>query len=280
MTTSKPDGAPKQVGEFDTQLVVIKVLDHIDTMYPKMWESVPKSARTSLRNTIVNSIEHELRLAAPAQCDAGERKKQFETWWDAEGDAFAQQNGKWNVAQKAWNQAAAAPVEPYDSAAVREALERIQWGSCNGIEAVCPICARSERGGHSTTCFVGAALASTPAEPSNIDYGDHDSILMASNAIVEQWARLTPDSEKRSEIRKILRPFFPTVPAAAREAENRGMMAAAKLLCVRCRRNEPITINDNETTAYHGKRNASCMAWKIRREHRLAEAALRAKDGK
>ena len=68
------------------------------------------------------------------------------------------------------------------------------------------------------------ALAESDAPaPVNVDYGDHDSILMASNAIAEQWARLTLDSQKRSEIRKILRPFFPTI---TREEKTDGPVSA------------------------------------------------------
>lgn len=32
------------------------VLRHIDTMYPKMWEGVPKTARLSIRNTVINAL--------------------------------------------------------------------------------------------------------------------------------------------------------------------------------------------------------------------------------
>jgi len=65
------------------------------------------------------------------------------------------------------------------------------------------------------TDSLNAALAAPQSQtPCNVDYGSYDSILMAANAIVQAWPRLHPDSEKRSEIRKILRPFFPTVSRA------------------------------------------------------------------
>jgi hypothetical protein len=58
-----------------------------------------------------------------------------------------------------------------------------------------------------------------------------------------------------------------------RAAETRGLLAAAKLLCIRCRRDEPITVNDTNETAFH-KGKCPCLAWKIRREVRLTESAL------
>lgn len=33
------------------------VLNHIDTMYPSMWDGVPKTARTSIRNFIRSRIK-------------------------------------------------------------------------------------------------------------------------------------------------------------------------------------------------------------------------------
>lgn len=42
------------------QRAMLNVLHHIDTMYPAMWKGVPKSARTSLRNTILKEVETAL----------------------------------------------------------------------------------------------------------------------------------------------------------------------------------------------------------------------------
>jgi hypothetical protein len=36
--------------------VASHVLQHIDDMYPKMWEGAPKTARLSVRNTISNRV--------------------------------------------------------------------------------------------------------------------------------------------------------------------------------------------------------------------------------
>jgi hypothetical protein len=40
----------------DAELIAFNVLAHIDEMYPAMWTGVPKTARTSLRNTIIRQI--------------------------------------------------------------------------------------------------------------------------------------------------------------------------------------------------------------------------------
>lgn len=36
--------------------VACKVLHHIDTMYPVMWDDAPKSARESVGNTIIREV--------------------------------------------------------------------------------------------------------------------------------------------------------------------------------------------------------------------------------
>jgi len=36
--------------------VASEVLHHIDTMYPDMWRHAPQSARTSVRNTIIQAV--------------------------------------------------------------------------------------------------------------------------------------------------------------------------------------------------------------------------------
>jgi hypothetical protein len=41
--------------EYSAWLVAEKVINHIDTMYPAMWKSVPKCARKSVRNTVYNN---------------------------------------------------------------------------------------------------------------------------------------------------------------------------------------------------------------------------------
>lgn len=37
--------------------VATNVIHHIDTMYPNMWEGVPKTARVSIRNTIIREVK-------------------------------------------------------------------------------------------------------------------------------------------------------------------------------------------------------------------------------
>ena len=52
---------PKPEGTIDADAVAFTVMDHIDTMYPAMWLSVPKTARVSVRNTIVRAVRAEER---------------------------------------------------------------------------------------------------------------------------------------------------------------------------------------------------------------------------
>ncbi len=47
---------PKPKGGIDADMVAFTVMDHIDTMYPGMWLAVPKTARASVRNTIVRAV--------------------------------------------------------------------------------------------------------------------------------------------------------------------------------------------------------------------------------
>jgi hypothetical protein len=49
----------------DPESFAVHVLHHIDEMYPSMWDSVPKSARTSIRNTIINRLR--AALAQPSE---------------------------------------------------------------------------------------------------------------------------------------------------------------------------------------------------------------------
>lgn len=53
-----PDGPPKP---FDAEIVAATVLHHIDKFYPAMWNGVPKNARRSLRGTIINEINAEMK---------------------------------------------------------------------------------------------------------------------------------------------------------------------------------------------------------------------------
>lgn len=39
------------------QEIASAVLHHIDTMYPGMWRDVPRNARISVRNTIINEVK-------------------------------------------------------------------------------------------------------------------------------------------------------------------------------------------------------------------------------
>lgn len=50
--------------DVDSDEVSTAVLHHIDTMYPAMWKAVPKSARDSLRKTIVIQVELAMQRAA------------------------------------------------------------------------------------------------------------------------------------------------------------------------------------------------------------------------
>ena len=47
---------PRPDGSIDADMVAYTVMEHIDTMYPAMWLAVPKSARVSIRNTIVRAV--------------------------------------------------------------------------------------------------------------------------------------------------------------------------------------------------------------------------------
>ncbi len=40
----------------DADDAAIRVICHMDTMYPALWDGVPKTARTSVRNTIASEI--------------------------------------------------------------------------------------------------------------------------------------------------------------------------------------------------------------------------------
>lgn len=60
-----PDGPPEPPPEFNVRRIVEDVIGHIDTMYPGMWKGVPKTARTSLRGCIHNSVSAELKRTVP-----------------------------------------------------------------------------------------------------------------------------------------------------------------------------------------------------------------------
>jgi hypothetical protein len=49
----------KPIGAIDADMAAFTIMDHIDTMYPAMWLAVPKCARVSVRNTIVNAVLRE-----------------------------------------------------------------------------------------------------------------------------------------------------------------------------------------------------------------------------
>ncbi|MNL23879.1 hypothetical protein D3C87_1452880 [compost metagenome] len=64
MTTTAPNKpslrlVPTPPGSIDADMVAFTVMEHIDTMYPGMWLAVPKSARVSVRNTIIRAIKLE-----------------------------------------------------------------------------------------------------------------------------------------------------------------------------------------------------------------------------
>lgn len=51
-----PPPVPNDEQKADARAVANHVIQHIDDMYPKMWEGVPKTARVSVRNTIYNRV--------------------------------------------------------------------------------------------------------------------------------------------------------------------------------------------------------------------------------
>src|SRR6266478_6213954 len=73
MTTENPHAsgaAPQPPTSYDAkdlaEGMAIEVLDHIDSMYPGMWNGMPKSCRQSIRNKIINQCEMRLKkFAAP-----------------------------------------------------------------------------------------------------------------------------------------------------------------------------------------------------------------------
>lgn len=61
------DGRRRRPSETETELaerVAGSALFHIDQMYPAMWTGVAKTARRSLRNTIIAEVEGALIEAA------------------------------------------------------------------------------------------------------------------------------------------------------------------------------------------------------------------------
>lgn len=52
--------------------VVRDIIDHIDTMYPQMWEGTPRTARTSLRNIIYLAVTQALQEQAEDQGERGQ----------------------------------------------------------------------------------------------------------------------------------------------------------------------------------------------------------------
>lgn len=51
-----PLRAPNDEEKEAARDVAAHVIQHIDDMYPKMWDGVPKTARVSVRNTIYNRV--------------------------------------------------------------------------------------------------------------------------------------------------------------------------------------------------------------------------------
>ena len=52
---------PKPEGGIDADRVAFTVMEHIDTMYPAMWLAVSKTARVSVRNTIVRAVMEDAK---------------------------------------------------------------------------------------------------------------------------------------------------------------------------------------------------------------------------
>lgn len=55
------DGDIESNVEYISEGIKNEIIHHIDRMYPKMWEGVPKSARTSLSNTLISAVELRIR---------------------------------------------------------------------------------------------------------------------------------------------------------------------------------------------------------------------------
>lgn len=53
---SPPKRTPTEADKQRARSVARNAVHHVDEMYPKMWEGVPKTARTSLQNTIYNQV--------------------------------------------------------------------------------------------------------------------------------------------------------------------------------------------------------------------------------
>lgn len=51
-----PLRAPNDEEKEAARDVAVHVIQHIDDMYPKMWDGVTKTARVSVRNTIYNRV--------------------------------------------------------------------------------------------------------------------------------------------------------------------------------------------------------------------------------
>lgn len=51
----------KESVEDIAQRISQEVIGHIDLMYPLMWKNVPKTARVSVRNTIINEIRFRFK---------------------------------------------------------------------------------------------------------------------------------------------------------------------------------------------------------------------------
>lgn len=66
-----PRGFSAQEGGAEVaRAVADEVIHHIDTMYPAMWGVVPKAARTSVRNTIINQGNRYVSKVAAALAQA------------------------------------------------------------------------------------------------------------------------------------------------------------------------------------------------------------------
>lgn len=59
-----PDGPPPALPTHKEEAtrISLELIHHIDIMYPKMWEGCPKSARTSIGNTVYNKMLHVLSV--------------------------------------------------------------------------------------------------------------------------------------------------------------------------------------------------------------------------
>ncbi len=58
-----PDEELDEQHRFYAEQAMRRIMDHMDTLYPAMWKAVARSARTSIRNTILLAVREALDQA-------------------------------------------------------------------------------------------------------------------------------------------------------------------------------------------------------------------------